>query len=106
MNAMSPPLRVLVTDVKKGFSFEMVGRPSDVYVGDEVTLSCGASKYHYSPNVSLKLETPGGLVNLPVKNPPHPGIEFTQEETKYSYQVKLRMSKVTSTLSGTYRCES
>ncbi|KAI5733630.1 hypothetical protein M8J76_014037, partial [Diaphorina citri] len=97
---------VLVTDVEKGFSFEMVGRPSDVYVGDEVTLSCGASKYHYSPNVSLKLETPGGLVNLPVKNPPHPGIEFTQEETKYSYQVKLRMSKVTSTQSGTYWCEA
>lgn len=34
--------------------------PSEVFEGDEVSLSCGVNKYHFASNVSLVYEKPGG----------------------------------------------
>uniref|UniRef100_A0A8D8YC98 receptor protein-tyrosine kinase n=1 Tax=Cacopsylla melanoneura TaxID=428564 RepID=A0A8D8YC98_9HEMI len=96
---------LLVTDLTNGYS---ITGPSETYEKDDVTLVCGANKYHYAPNISMKYQSVmgnGNIVNQIINNPSQ-GIYLNTVATKYSNTVHMKLSSVHVNQSGNYSCEA
>ncbi|XP_054260058.1 vascular endothelial growth factor receptor 1 isoform X2 [Macrosteles quadrilineatus] len=87
-------ISMLLTDVEGGMSIDA---PELVVETDNVTLSCGASKYNYTGTPGwVKVDKSGATSE----------IKGMKSETKYSYFNKLNLPRVGKNHSGVYICSA
>ncbi|XP_054257014.1 uncharacterized protein LOC128982006 isoform X4 [Macrosteles quadrilineatus] len=87
-------ISMLLTDVEGGMSIDA---PELVVETDNVTLSCGASKYNYTGTPGwVKVEKSGATSEF----------KGVKSETKYSYFNKLNLPRVGKNHSGVYICSA
>ncbi|KAL1460060.1 hypothetical protein WDU94_011999, partial [Cyamophila willieti] len=101
----------IINNPKEGKEFKdgySISGPSETYEKDDVTLVCGANKYHYASNVTMKYQSAVGNDHIvtQIMNNPNEGIYLNEVATKYSNTVHLKLSSVHVDQSGNYSCET